>query len=433
MKILIKTSIIFLVLLFSSTGCTDDRTEQVTYEANVPVYMSFKEFRSSFKKSKPVEISTPGKMYFKDNYLFVNELSKGIHVINNYDPANPEEIAFYEIKGNVDMAIRGNILFADSYIDLLAIDISDISNPVEISRIENIFPDIMPEGDNWYPYTNIDKSKGVIIDWKVETVTEEVIFARKWNGPLFSENKVMLGSVDGLSNWSAGAGTGGSMARFMLNDKYLHVIAQPSVLKTIDVEKGEKMSVLDSMHINRNMETLFMLGNKMFIGTTTGMLIYDMSYPVKPKFISNYDHITACDPVVADEKYAYVTLRTGTRCANGQNLLEVIDISSLRNPYLIKSYPMFNPHGLGIDGDLLFICDGAAGLKIFDKSDPLEIINRKIAHYPDFFAFDVIPLNGILMLVGEDGIFQYKYSDPRNIVQISHIPINGSRKKFLND
>ncbi len=428
MKLLIKISIVFLVLFASLSGCTDKTIERITYKANVPVYMSFKEFRSSFKKSKAIEISTPGKIYFKDNYLFVNEVGKGIHVINNSDPANPEKKGFYEIKGNVDIAIRGNILFADSYIDLLAIDISDIDNPVEIGRIENIFPEIMPEGDQWYPYAMVDKSKGVIIDWKVESVTEENEPGSHWGGLIYRENMVLMGSADSKGSWSAGAGTGGSMARFMLNDKYLHVIAHPWMLKTVNVEKGEKMDVKDSLIISRNMETLFMLGEKMFIGTTTGMLIYDVTDATKPRFISQYDHITACDPVVADENYAYVTLRTGTRCTNGKNLLEVIDISSITNPYLVKSYPMFNPHGLGIDANLLFICDGAAGLKIFDKSDPLDIINRKLAHYPDFFAFDVIPMNGILMLIGEKGIFQYNYSNPKNIIQISHIPISGGGK-----
>lgn len=89
---------------------------------------------------------------------------------------------------------------------------------------------------------------------------------------------------------------------------------------------------------------------------------------------------------------------------------------------------MYNPHGLGIDGDLLFICDGTAGLKIYDKSDPLEIINRKIAHYPDFNTYDVIPMNGTLMLVGEKGIYQYDYSNPQNIVELSRIQITGNEE-----
>ncbi|MBM3420940.1 MAG: hypothetical protein FJY11_07385, partial [Bacteroidetes bacterium] len=190
-----------------------------------------------------------------------------------------------------------------------------------------------------------------------------------------------------------------------------------------DIEEADKMNVVDSVNVSRTMETLFKMEEKLFIGTTTGMLIFDLDNKTQPRQISSYDHITACDPVVVDGKYAYVTLRTGTRCTNGQNLLEVIDISSITNPYLVKSYPMFNPHGLGVDGNLLFVCDGKAGLKIYDKTDPLAIITNQLAHYPDFDTFDVIPMDGILMLVGAGGIYQYNYSDPQNIVQISHIVI----------
>ena len=423
MKTIIKSSVALIVLAALLSACTDKTVERVTYEANVPVYMSFSEFRNSFSKGEAIEITNPGKIYFKDNYLFVNEVGKGIHVIDNSDPADPKKLYFYEIMGNVDIAIKGNILFADSFIDLVAIDISDVNNPVEINRIENVFPEVMPEGDKWYPYAMVDKSEGVIVDWKVETVTEEREPGTSWGGWLFKNDMLSMSASDSRANWSAGAGVAGSMARFMLNDKYLHVIAHPWMLKTVDVEDAEKMIIVDSLDVSRNMETLFMLGEKMFVGTTTGMLIYDVANATKPTLISHYDHITACDPVVADGNYAYVTLRTGNRCTSGQNLLEVIDISSITTPYLVKSYPMFNPHGLGIDGNLLFICDGAAGLKIFDRSDPLDIINNKLAHYPDFFAFDVIPMDGVLMLVGEDGIYQYDYSDPGNIVQISHIQI----------
>lgn len=428
MKTHIRAITALFVLVAFLPGCMDKTVERITYQANVPVYMGFNEFRTSFSKEEAIEITSPGKIYFKDDYLFVNEVGKGIHVIDNSDPANPQKIGFYKIIGNVDMAIRGNILFADSYIDLVAIDIIDIENPVEISRIENIFPGVVPEGDRWLPYAMADKSKGVIIDWEVKTVTEEREPGGYWAGWLSTAEMMFLKTSNDGSNWSAGAGTAGSMARFMLNDRHLHLIAHPWMLKTVDIEKADNMSVVDSTDVPRNMETLFLLGSKMFIGTTTGMLIFDVTDATNPRYVSSYDHITACDPVVANGDYAYVTLRTGTRCTNGQNLLEVIDISSIENPYLVKSYPMYNPHGLGIDGDLLFVCDGDAGLKIFDKSDPLDIINNKLAHYPDFFAFDVIPFEGVLMLIGKDGITQYSYSDPGNIVQISHIPITSEGK-----
>lgn len=429
MKNAVKTALVFVAAAAGMSGCMDKTIEKITYTANVPVYMSYTEFRSSFKKSDPVEISQPGKIYFKDDYLFVNEIQKGIHVIDNADPANPKKVAFYEILGNVDIAIRGSILYADSYIDLVAIDISDINRPKEVGRLKNIFPEVVPEGDIWYPYVNVDKAKGVIIDWEVKSVTEEVEKDAGWGKWIYRGEFMFTTMTDkAAGNWSSGAGTGGSMARFMLNNDNLYLIAHPWMLKTIDIKKPDKMSILDSINIPRTMETLFKMGNKLFIGTTTGMLIYDITNAVKPVQVSRYDHITACDPVVADGNYAYVTLRTGTRCANGRNLLEVIDISSITNPYLVKSYPLFNPHGLGVDGNLLFICDGKAGLKIYEKSDPLAIITSQIAHYPDINTFDVIPMGGILMLIGEDGLFQYDYTNPKNIRQISHIKIVGKGK-----
>ncbi len=423
MKNLVKSALFLTVLIAGLTACKDRTTELITYDANVPVYMPYDEFRSSFLKSAPIEISHPGKMYFKDGYLFVNEYGKGIHVIDNTNPANPQKVAFYEIMGNVDMAIKGNVLFADSYIDLLAIDITDVENPVEIDRIENVFPEIVPEGELWYPYAMVDKSQGVIIDWEVEKITEEV---EKYNngGYIYLEGMDFMANIESGAKWTGGSGTGGSMARFMLNEDYLYVIAVPTRLKTVDITTASAMTVIDSVDMPRNMETLFRLEDNLFVGTTTGMLIFDLVNPKKPVQVSSYDHVTACDPVVVDGQYAYVTLRSGNMCNNTQNLLEVVDISSIKNPYLVKSYPMFNPHGLGTDGDLLFVCDGAAGLKIYDKSNPLAIITSQVAHYPDFDTYDVIPMNGILMLVGEEGIYQYDYSDPENIIQISYITIN---------
>ncbi|MGE5348880.1 MAG: LVIVD repeat-containing protein [Actinomycetota bacterium] len=422
MKKLIKSAALLILMMAALSACGDRTTELITYEANVPVYMPFDEFRASFLKSSPIDISHPGKMYFKDGYLFVNEYGKGIHIIDNSNPANPVKVAFYEIMGNVDMAIKGNILFADSYIDLLAIDITDINNPVEIDRIENVFPEIVPEGDLWYPYAMVDKSKGVIVDWEVKKITEK-LEDYQYGGVIFRGGMDFVMNAEAGVKWTGGSGTGGSMARFMLNEDYLYVIAVPVRLKTVDIKTPAEMEVIDSIDVPRNMETLFRLEENLFVGTTTGMLIFDLVNPKKPVQISSYDHITACDPVVVDGQYAYVTLRTGNMCNNGQNLLEVIDISSIKNPYLVKSYPMFNPHGLGTDGDLLFICDGSAGLKIYDKSDPLAIITNQVAYYPDFDTYDVIPMNGILMLVGDGGIYQYDYSDPEKIVQISHITI----------
>jgi len=90
---------------------------------------------------------------------------------------------------------------------------------------------------------------------------------------------------------------------------------------------------------------------------------------------------------------------------------------------LLASYPLHGPYGLGIDGDVLFVCDGDAGLKVYDVEDKLHIDDNQIASFPNIDTYDVIPVNGYLFMIGEDGFYQYDYSDLQNIHQVSVIPV----------
>ena len=407
---------LFLVILAYSCQHED------TYEVLSPVYMEFEEFRAPLKSSPARDIKQAGKIYFKDNYIFVNEVNKGIHVIDNSNPRWPKIIVFYEITGNVDLAIRGNTLFADSYIDLVAINISDIFDPVEVGRIKNAFPEVLPIPDDPaipMAWDEIDRRKGVIVDWKPTKRTGYGPDRLWWGGARM--DFLALASGGGME--SAGAGVAGSMARFMLNQEYLHSIAQPFVLKTIDVSSPENMMQTDSIYTWREMETLFRYDGHLFVGTTTGMVIYSLDNPSKPEFVSELNHINACDPVVVENGIAYVTLRAGTWCMNTTNQLDVIDISDITRPKLLKSYPMFNPHGLGIDNGTLFICDGADGLKVYDATNPLAVQSNMIAHFKAIDTYDVIPLGDVLLLIGHDGLFQYDYSNLENISLLSHIRV----------
>ncbi len=153
------------------------------------------------------------------------------------------------------------------------------------------------------------------------------------------------------------------------------------------------------------------------------MYIFDLTTPDQPQLLSQYDHILSCDPVVVEGDYAYVTLYSGGVCHVDTNQLEVIDIKDLKSPQLLSVYPMTSPHGVGIDNGTLFICDGNDGLKIFDANDPLAITQHSLAHYGSINALDVIPINGVAMMIGADGIYQYNYSDVKNIKLLSQIPI----------
>jgi hypothetical protein len=357
----------------------------------------------------------------------VNEYQQGIHIIDNSDPSNPVNLKFIEIPGNVDLAIKGNILYADSYVDLLSIDISDLDNIVEVDRDTNVFPYIIPEYDLGI-VESIDQSKGVIVGYEVSERTEDVddmgYYYEKfrWTDGAFV-------SMDATSNSGSGGaettGTGGSMARFTLYDSYLYVVDNAS-LKLFNVSQIINPEFEKNIAISWNIETIFPYQDKLFIGTQTGMYVYSVQDPANPEFISQFWHATACDPVVVSGNYAYVTLRGGNLCGAIESQLDVIDISTIENPTLLKSYSMEEPYGLGVDDSVLFVCDGNAGLKIYNASDVMAIDSNMLVQYPGNPAFDVIPLGNVLVMIGVDGLYQYDYSDLNNIHELSHIDIYGA-------
>jgi hypothetical protein len=84
---------------------------------------------------------------------------------------------------------------------------------------------------------------------------------------------------------------------------------------------------------------------------------------------------------------------------------------------------MTEPYGLGIENEVLFVCDGKAGLKIYHANDPYAIDENLIAHYKDIDAYDVIPLGEVLLVIGKDGLYQYDYSSLEDIQRLSYLPV----------
>lgn len=412
------------VLLESCSDKCEVRNEMVYYR---PVYTTLTELRSGVESLPAQVIHSTGKIYIKDNWLFINEPGKGIHVVDNTDPASPDIEHFINIPGNYDFAINGNTLYADSYIDLVMIDLTSMDNIHEVNRLENVFSNYNSLG------FGMDPARGLITEWVEEKevkVYESECDANieSWGGVYYMEGIAVFASSD--FNKSAaiapgngsGPGVGGSMARFTISGDYLFTLNGADV-QTINISNSANPVVESNTSISWDMETIFPYKDNLFIGSRSGMHILDISNPASPALISTYEHVRVCDPVVVQDDIAYVTLRSGTECEGFTNQLEVINIENLLAPELIKTYQMTNPHGLGIDGTTLFICDGDAGLKVYDATDNLKIDQNMLANYEGINAYDVIPFNNILTMTGEDGIFQYDYSDPDDIKFLSKLEI----------
>jgi len=425
-------ALLFLTVLLGISvlleGCSDKcqlSSEYVYYE---PVYTPLNDLRASVRVDDPKPLESVGKIYYKGETLFVNEPGNGIHIINNSDPSHPVAVKFLSVPGSFELAVKGNILYTDSYVDLVAFDISNLSNIHEVGRLQNVFQNVSSMGF-------IANAQGVVTDWEKKsnvTLSEPdcSVILQPWGG-VYYDGGIALTS-EASSNFNAkaaitpgtgsGPGVGGSLNRFALNGSYLYLLDGPD-LQAVDVTTETSPVAKSRSTIQWGVETIFPYKQNLFLGTTSGMHIFDVSTPETPVKLSTYEHIRSCDPVVVDDQYAYVTLRSGTSCQGFTNQLEVIDIKDLSSPQLLKVYPLTNPHGLGIENNTLFVCDGADGLKAFDAADVNAIDQHLLAHYKDIDATDVIPFNNVLMMIGSNGIYQYDYSDANNITLLSHMQV----------
>jgi len=415
---------LFSLALFALTGCQTRVTEMVTYKINEPVFMATSTFRNSVKvKTVPQKITCIGKMCFYNNYLYISEPEKGIHIINNTDPANPQQTGFIELLGNADLAIRNGLLYADSYIDLVWFDVSNPALPELKGRLDSIFPYAIPMTQNQYRIDYATSypatSKGIIIGWVVKEKTEEVShYTGGWgNGGIMYDGGLSLSTGSSGSN---STGINGSMSRFSIYNDHLYSVVNNS-LNIFNLTGIKPVKEGDNFYIGRNVETIFSYKDNMFMGTPTGMLIYSVKDPLKPVFQSSLSHVYGCDPVVVENDMAYVTVHSGNLCGQSSNELFVVDVSDVKNPKQLVSYTMTNPKGLGIDHGKLFLCDD--GLKVYNVTDPQTLMSNRLAHYTGMDGYDVIPQNNILMLIASNGLYQYDYSDLNHIRQISKISI----------
>jgi hypothetical protein len=400
--------IVTMVALLQS--CTKDKCTEiydgVTY---TPVYTPMSSLRN-VQIQVPKGITNNGKIFIKGNYIFLNETNNGFHIIDNTNPTNPRNINFVSIPGNLDIAAKGNYLIVDNYVDLLTFDISNPNAIQLVNRKENALPLRI------YNYGFRDDSiKGIITSFtkKVEKQTKECGLltqrGRGWwadNGGVFMLQSTAAPTLNLKA--SNGNGQAGSLSRFALLNNYLYVANRFSITP-IDITNPLLPSV-KSLVSTGEIETIYPFKNSLLLGSPNGMFIYNVANPDMPNYLSGVSHWRGCDPVVAYNDIAYVTVRGGGPCGGDRNILDVIDISNLSQPRLLKTYQMESPMGLGIYNNTLGICDGNAGFKIFDASTTNNIQLQKTI--TTIKPFDVIMDDQIAILIAEDGMYQYKINTP---------------------
>ncbi|MBN2652792.1 MAG: hypothetical protein JXR63_10455 [Spirochaetales bacterium] len=416
-----KSFIFFLLNLGFLLSCTITYVE-VEFE---PVYMEKEGIRSlSDTAREPQEISAAGKiwLYEKENgqkILFLSEIFKGVHLMDISDSSNIKQLCFIEIPGNQDIAVSddGKYLYADSAFDLLVFDVSNIDSIKKVETLQDCFANYgaaecgsyisvrkqLKKGE-YATYKEVDKSKGVVVDWKRGKATTKIGLPK-----ICAEN-------------SAG-GAGGSRARFSIANNHLYIVnwksmkifnlSDPSNIPS-EYRKIEMESGIETIVQNKRPE-----GNYLLIGAINGVYFYSIEDPLNPKLVSKFTHVVARDPVIAatdpetNKIYAFSTIQSWQT-----NNFFALDISDINAHKVIEEKKLQNPQGLSCDWPFLFVCD--TGIKMFSISTNVATggisVNTAspVASTEDFLAIDVISWNGTLIAIKDDGIQLYDYSSFMN-------------------
>lgn len=164
------TTIVFVGGIFSITATSEPHDDFRKKPNADPVYLSYEELRESVDFTEPESIIKAGKIFVKDQFLFINDVNRGVHIFDNSEPTSPKNMGFINIPGNIDIAVKDTVLFADSFIDLIAIDFQNLPEITIMKRVEDVFPydPYQMIEDLGVYFGNVDDTQGVVIGYSLK-------------------------------------------------------------------------------------------------------------------------------------------------------------------------------------------------------------------------------------------------------------------------
>ena len=216
---------------------------------------------------------------------------------------------------------------------------------------------------------------------------------------------------DGASTTTGGTGeTGvaGSTARMVIVNDFLYAIADDKI-QLFTINTPSMPNPWAKVTVDWDIQTLFPYNDYLLVGAADGIHILDNNDPANPYLVGDLTHARTIDPVVANEGYAYVTLKNDPLADNQvDDQMNVVDLADVTDPKLDKVISMESPEGLSVVNKRLFVCDGPAGLKQYNLDDPanpqfVDVIGNVNCN-------DVIAFGGILYAITDTSLRQYDYS-----------------------
>jgi hypothetical protein len=172
--------IILLSILFAAACTPEVAPEDKTVMGYEPVYSSAA--TPAIRKLPPQTVKKPGKIYQYGSFLLVNEVNQGIHVFDNTDKTQPQPLAFFEIVGNSDMAIKDSVLFADHMGNLVALKTTSSFMSFEqlgSLPINQWLLGVPPPSGSYFEC--VEPKAGLVVDWRSVQLKNPACYAFQSN------------------------------------------------------------------------------------------------------------------------------------------------------------------------------------------------------------------------------------------------------------
>lgn len=209
-------------------------------------------------------------------------------------------------------------------------------------------------------------------------------------------------------------GQGGSLARFTTAMDHMYVVDDKK-LYTYSLLDEKHPQLKGSIDVGFSIETIYSYKDKLFIGSSNAMYVYSLTDPAHPSKLGQATHVRACDPVIANDSLAYVTVRSGSRCGGNVSALIVYDVKYITQPQERGRVTMESPWGLGMSGNRLYVCNGLNGLNVYDISNPIQ--PKLVKQLAGGTFYDVIIIDNLMvaMIEGGTALYELKPNDEINL------------------
>ena len=161
LKIFLWGAVLATVWLLTSSDIVPGRYGEWT-----PYFMQRPELEKSVSFAGGArDMANPGKIWVAGSDIYVVERYKGVHIIDNSDPANPRQTGFIIAPGCMDVAVKGDVIYLDNAVDLVAFN---MTTRTETKRIKDYFPEpASPAGDRYRGHS----SEMILVGWKQVVTT----------------------------------------------------------------------------------------------------------------------------------------------------------------------------------------------------------------------------------------------------------------------